>query len=48
MKRNLMTQGGKAHLDFATALNDEKGTWKIRVAEPLTGMTVEKPFELGR
>ena len=48
MKRNLLTEGGKAHLDFAMALNDEKGTWRLRVTEPLTGMTAEKPFELGR
>ena len=46
MTRNVSTQGGKAHLDFATALNDEKGTWKVRVTEPLTGVTGEKTFEV--
>ena len=46
MTRNLMTQDGKAHLDFATALNDEKGVWKLRVTEPLTGVTAEKAFEV--
>ena len=46
MTRNLMTQNGKAHLDFATALNDEKGVWKLRVTEPLTGVTAEKTFEV--
>ena len=45
-KRNLMTEGGKAQLDFAMALNDEPGVWKLRVTEPLTGVTVEKPFEV--
>ena len=45
-KRNLLTKGGRAHLDFATALNDESGVWTVRVSEPLTGMRAEKKFEL--
>ena len=47
-KRNLLTRGGKAHLDFAMALNDEPGTWRVRVTEPLTGITSEKSFSLRR
>ena len=46
MTRNILTRDGKAHLDFATALNDEKGAWKLRVTEPLTGVTAEKAFEV--
>ena len=45
-KRNLLTKGGRAHLDFAMALNDEKGMWTVRVTEPLTGITAEKSFEV--
>lgn len=45
-KRNLMTRDGKAHLDFATAFNDEPGTWKIHVREPLTGVSEECSFDL--
>jgi len=35
---------GKAHLDFAIALSDEPGTWKLRVTEPLSSVTAEKSF----
>ena len=45
-KRNLLTKDGRAHLDFAMALNDEKGMWTLRVTEPLTGVSVEKSFEV--
>ena len=41
-KRNLMTQGGRAHLVFPLAFNDEPGEWKLRVTEPLTGVTAER------
>ena len=43
-QRNLATKGGKAHLDFPLALNDETGEWKIRVSEPLTGISAEQSF----
>lgn len=45
-KRNVLTKNGKAKLDFAMALNDEPGVWKLRVTEPLTGVTSEKPFSV--
>ena len=44
--RNLSTREGGANLDFALALNDEPGVWKLRVTEPLTGVTAEKKFDL--
>jgi len=43
-KRNVLTEDGKAQLSFAIAHNDEPGTWKLRVIEPLTGVTAEKAF----
>ena len=43
-QRNLATKGGKAHLDFPLALNDETGEWKVRVSEPLTGVSAEQSF----
>ena len=46
MKRNLLTKDGKSHLDFPMALNDVPGMWTLRVTEPLTGVTVEKAFEI--
>ena len=46
MKRNILTDGGKAHLDFPMAFNDEPGEWTVRVTEPLTGVTAEKKFAL--
>jgi len=42
----LLTANGKAHLDFAIAHSDEPGTWELRVTEPLTGVTVEKAYEV--
>ena len=45
-QRNLLTASGRARLDFALALNDEPGTWTLRVTEPLTGVRVEKAFAL--
>ena len=45
-KRNLLTEGGRAHLDFPVALNDEPGQWKVVVSEPLTGVRAEKSFAL--
>ena len=45
-RRNLLTQGGTARLAFALALDDEPGTWKVRVTEPLTGATAEKAVQV--
>lgn len=45
-RRNLLTQGGTARLAFALALDDEPGTWKVRVTEPLTGVTAEKAVQV--
>ena len=43
-QRNLATKGGKAHMDFPLALNDETGVWTLRVSEPLTGVAAEQTF----
>lgn len=45
-RRNLATAGGKASFSFPLALNDETGTWTLRVTEPLTGVTAERAFKV--
>ena len=45
-QRNFATKGGKAHLDFPIALNDETGAWTLRVSEPLTGVSAERTFKV--
>jgi hypothetical protein len=45
-RRNLETAGGKASLEFPLALNDPAGRWKIRVTEPLTGISADGSFVL--
>lgn len=46
MMRNISTKNGRAHLDFAMALNDEPGEWTVRVREPLTGVVGVSKFTL--
>ena len=45
-QRNFATKGGRAHLDFPIALNDETGAWTLRVSEPLTGVSAELAFRV--
>lgn len=45
-RRNIATANGRAHVDFPLALNDETGTWTLRVTEPLTGVTAERTFKV--
>ncbi len=37
---------GRARLVFPVALNDEAGDWKVRVTEPLTGVTAERALSV--
>ncbi|MBP5181523.1 MAG: hypothetical protein J6331_00705, partial [Lentisphaeria bacterium] len=46
MTRNVTAPAGKYDLTFRMAHNDEKGTWKLKVVDAMTGASVEKPFDL--
>ena len=44
--RNLETSAGKAEMTIPLALNDAKGTWRVRVKDIATGATAEKNFQV--
>ena len=44
--RNLDTVAGKAEMTIPLALNDARGTWRVRVKDIATGTTTEKTFKV--